>query len=162
MSNSRVLYDRFQAAFRAYAENCATDPQTWHRPDVGEFTELRELLLPHANSGDMFCQYALATMLWLGLSCESEEQFLAAKAAAILEATRWWVAAARQGFWPALDNFVGSGVGAEAERAREAFRQLERERPDLIGSSHGMPVYEPEFIQELSRRCYGRVVTDPP
>ncbi len=160
MSNSRALYDRYQAAVRAYGDACADDPQSWHRPDVAEFTELRRLLLPHAESGDMACQYALATILWLGLCCESMEQFVAGRVAAIEEATRWWIAAAMQGYWPALDNLVTSGIGPEAQRAREAWRQLEHERPDLVGSSHGMPLYGPEFVQELSRRFYGRIITD--
>ena len=141
VSNSRAVYDRYQAAFRAYGETCAADPQSWHRPDVAEFSELRRLLLPHAESGDMTCQYALATIQWWGLCCESEEQFSAGRGAAMEEATRWWIAAAMQGCWPALDNLVTSGVGAEAQRATEAFRQLKKERRDLVVSSHGMPVY---------------------
>jgi hypothetical protein len=108
----------------------------------------------------MYCQYALATILSLGLCCESEEQFLVGHSFAREAATRWWIAAAMQGFWPALDNLITSGVGAEAQRAGEAFRQLEQERRDLVGSSHGMPVYGPRFVQELSRRLYGRVITD--
>jgi hypothetical protein len=160
MSNPRSLYDRFQAASQAYADDCASDPSSWHRPDVAEFSELRRLLMPHAESGDMLCQYALATILWLGLCCESEEQFMAGHSSACEEATRWWIAAAMQGYWPALDNLVASGVGAKAQRARDAFRHLERERRDLVGSSHGMPIYGDEFMQELSRRFYGRVTTD--
>jgi hypothetical protein len=90
----------------------------------------------------------------------NEEDYEAGYSSAQKEATRWWVAAAVQGFWPALDNLLSSGVGPDMERAREAARQLERERRDLVGSSHGMLVHGPEFVQELSRRLYGRVVTD--
>lgn len=158
-NNSRALYDRYQLAFQAYGDACASEPERWHRPDVAEFTELHRLLLPHAESGDMYCQYALATILWMGLCCDSEEQFLSGHTVAREAATRWWIAAAMQGFWPALDNLITSGVGPEARRASEAFRQLEQERRDLVGSSHGMPVYGPEFVQELSRRFYGRVIT---
>ena len=160
MSNSRVLYDRYQIAFRAYGDICASAPERWHRPDVAEFTELHRLLLPHAESGDMYCQYALATIHSMGLCSESEEQFLADHIDAREAATRWWIAAAMQGFWPALDNLVTSGIGPEAQRACEAWRQLEQDRRDLVGSSHGMPVYGPEFVRELSRRFYGRVITD--
>ncbi|MDH4082313.1 MAG: hypothetical protein OEV99_05255 [Nitrospira sp.] len=160
MSNLHDLYDRYQAAWRAYRDTCTVDAQSWHRPDVAEFTELRRLLLPHAESGDITSQYALATILWMGFCCESEEQFVAGHAAAMEEATRWWLAAARQGYWPALDNLVTSGVGAEAKRTSEAWNQLEKERGDLVGSSHGMTVYGPEFVQELSRRLFGRVIRD--
>jgi hypothetical protein len=160
MSSSHALYDRYQAAVCGYCDTCAGDPQSWHRPDVAEFTELRRLLLPHSESGDAACQYALATIHWLGLCCESEEQFVTGRVAATEEATRWWIAAATQGFWPALDNLVSDGVGPEAERAREAWRKLGQERRDLVGSSRGMPVYEPKFVQELSRRLYGRVITE--
>ena len=108
----------------------------------------------------MYCQYALATILSMGLCCDTEEQFLAGHSAAREAATRWWIAAAMQGFWPALDNLVTSGVGVETQRASEAWDKLEQERPDLVGSSHGMPVYGPDFVRELSRRLYGRVVTE--
>jgi hypothetical protein len=102
------------------------------------------------------CQYALATIAWLGLACESEEEFIASHAAVVEETTRWWAAAATQGYWPALDNLVTSGIGPEAERAREACQLLKHARPDLIGVSEGMPVYGPEFFQELSKNLYGR------
>jgi len=160
MSNPRAICDRYEAAVRAYSRDCASDLSSWHRPDVAEFSELRRLLTPYAESGDMLCQYALATILWLGLCCVSEEQFMEGHSVACEEATRWWIAAAKQGHLPALDNLVGSGVGSEAQQAREAFRKLECERRDLVGSSHGMPIYGDEFIQELSRRFYGRVTTD--
>lgn len=159
MSDSQAIYDRYQAALQAYSDVCANAPGQWHPPDVTKFTELSRLLLPHAESGDMLCQYALATILTLGLCCEHEERPWADQMAAREAATPWWIAAARQGFWPALDNLAVCGVGPEAEQAREGWRQLEQERRDLIGSSHGMPVYGPEFVQELSRRLYGKVVT---
>lgn len=162
MSNSHALYDRYQAAFRAYAAACASAPEQWHRPDVAEFEELRRLLQPHAESGDMYCQYALATIHSMGLCCESEQRFLSGHVAAREAATRWWIAAAMQGFWPALDTLVTSGVGPEAQRAREAFRQLDDERRDLAGKAQGMPVYGPEFFLELRRRLYGNAMTDAP
>ena len=145
---------------RTHSDVCTANPQEWHPPDVAEFSELLRLLKPHAESGDMRCQYAVATILLLGLCCESEAQMAASQGSACEEASRWWVELARQGFTPALDNLVTSGVGAEAQRAREAWRQLGRERRDLVGSSGGMPVYGPEFIEELSRRLYGRVITE--
>jgi hypothetical protein len=160
MSNSCSLYDRYLKASAAYTADCSSDPSSWHRPDVAEFSELRRLLKPQAESGDMFCQYALATILSQGLCCESDDQLKAGYDSAREEATRWWIAAAKQGFWPALDNLVTSGVGLEAQRAGEAWRQLERERRDLVGSANGMPIYGDEFVQELSRRLYGRVITN--
>jgi len=156
MNSAHALYDRYEAAVRIYGEACAAAPEQWHRPDVAEF---KELLLPYAESGDMNCQYAIATIHWLGLCCETEEEFLADRSARE-RATRWWIAAAMQGYWPALDNLVTCGVGAEAKRAGEAWDKLKQERPDLIGSSHGMPIYGPEFVQELSRRFYGRVIAE--
>jgi hypothetical protein len=160
--NPRAVYDRYLSAWQAHGEECERDPSIWHRPDVAEFTELRRLLAPCAEAGDMFCQYALATIFFLGLCFESENEYAAGYAAATEEATRWWIAASKQGYWPALDNLAVSGLGAEAERAREAWRQLERDRPDLVGWCGSMPVYAGDFVQELSRRLYGRVVTEGP
>lgn len=63
MNESAAIRDRYQAAVRVYVETCAKDPSMWHRPDIVEFNHLRRLLLPHAESGDVMCQYALATIL---------------------------------------------------------------------------------------------------
>lgn len=160
MNSSHNILARYRAAMDSYSEVCTSDPEKWHRPDVVEFTELRQLLRPPAESGDLGCQYALATILWWGLYCESQEQVMAEQPEAIKEATRWWIAAAKQGYCPALDNLVTSGVGPEAQRARDARRQLERERPELVFKSGNMPVYGPGFIEELSRRVYGKVIPD--
>jgi hypothetical protein len=135
MNNSQTIYDRYEVAMRTYSEGCAADTQEWHRPDVAEFSELLRLLKPYVESGDMCCQYTVATILILGLCCESEEQMAASQGSACEEASHWWIALAKQGFTPALDNLVTSGVGAEAQRAREAWRQLARERRELVGSS---------------------------
>lgn len=64
MDNLQALYERYQAATQAYAERSSAGQQEWHQPDVVEFSELQNLLLPHAESGDMHCQYAIATILW--------------------------------------------------------------------------------------------------
>jgi hypothetical protein len=160
MSNSRALLDRYDAAMQAYVADCSSDPSIWHRPNVEEFSELYGLLTPYAEAGEMLCQYALATILWAGLRCESEEKHHASQASAKEEATRWWIAAARRGYWPALDNLFSAGVGKEADLAREAFHKLERERPDLVWLSSNVPIYGDEFVQELSRRLYGRVTLD--
>ena len=160
MNNSQAIYERYETAMRSYSEGCAAGTNGWHRPDVATFTELLGLLKPLAESADMRCQYAVATILMLGLCCESEQQMAANQGSACEEASHWWITLARQGFTPALDNLVTSGVGAEAHRAREAWRQLARERKDLVGSSTGMPVYGPEFINELSMRLYGKVIPD--
>lgn len=46
----------------------------------------------------MLCQYALASISFMGLCCKSEQEFHAGYGTAIEEATQWWLAAARQGF----------------------------------------------------------------
>jgi hypothetical protein len=160
MNNPQTVCDRYEVAMRVYAEGCAAETEDWHCPDIAEFSELMRLLKPYAESGDMRSQYAIATILMLGLCCESQDQMALSQASACEEATQWWIALAKQGFTPALDNLVTSGVGVGAQRAREAWRQLARERKELVGSSNGMPVYGPEFIEELSKRLYGRVITD--
>lgn len=155
MSDVKTALERFERASHAWGQECHNDPSVWHRPDVPEFSTIRTLLEPHAEAGDAGCQYALATIYWLGLCCDSEEHQRESHEAAIREASRWWIAASAQGYWPALDNLITSGVGPDADRARIACREVERERADLIGRSHGMPVYGPDFIQEVGRRIYG-------
>jgi len=152
--------ERFEAAMHAHANRCAENPETWHCSNFVEFIELKKLLLPLAEAGVVHCQYALATIIWLGLCCQSEQEFVQGRDAAAQDATPWWLAAAKHGFWPATDNLVTSGFGSEAREAVKAWEQLESERPDLIGRSHGMPVYGPKFVQELTRRLYGKVITE--
>lgn len=160
MKDSRAILERFRRAARGYGDVCAANPEIWQKPDVAEFKELKEFLRPCAEAGDVQCQYALAIIAWQGLCCESEEQHHAGYQDAVKEATRWWLAAAKQGYWPALDNLVTDGFGEEAKKAKEVFRELERERPDLVGWSGKMPVYGDEFIKELSKRLYGKVIVD--
>jgi hypothetical protein len=160
MTDKLAVYARYEAASQAHTDFCVRTPGNWHPPNVAEFRELKRLLLPHAEAGDTRSQYAVATILFLGLCCESEEQYLRTYDAAVAEATPWWIAAAKQGYWPALDSLLTCGVGAEAERLREASNELMRERPDLISRADGMPIYNDEFMQELSRRIYGGVATE--
>lgn len=155
MSDPDAVLERCDRAIRAWGQECRSDPSVWHRPDVAEFSTLRALLTVHAEACNSDCQYALATICWLGLCCDSEDDLWESQEAAMREATHWWIAAASQGCWPALDNLISQGVGPEAERARIAFREVEHDRADLIGRSHGMPVYGPDFIQEVGRRIYG-------
>ena len=82
-----------------------------------------------AEGGHLHCQYALATIHLMKLTCISEEEERQHHEREIVQATRWLIAAARQGCWPAVDNLVTSGVGPEAERARESLRA--REQPLL-------------------------------
>lgn len=160
MSKLHCPHQRYLTAMNAYAETCSADPENWHPPDATEFSEIARDLLQAAEQGDMYCQYALATILHMGLNLETEEQFVVAMAEANEAATRWWIAAAKQGFWPAVDNLLTSGVGEEAQRIRDAFDQLEKERKNMVGSSHGMPVYTASIFQELSWRLYGKVMND--
>jgi hypothetical protein len=160
VTDKLAVFARYEAASQAHTDMCLRTPGDWHPADVAEFRELKRLLLSHAEAGDTRSQYALATILFLGLCCESEEQYVRSYDAAIAEATPWWTAAAKQGYWPALDSLLTCGVGSEAERLREASHQLTRERPDLIEHYQGMSIYGEGFMQELSRRIYGGVVPE--
>lgn len=151
--SAEAVLERYEKASAIYSNMCCINPSEWHRPDTTEFTELRGLLAVHAEGGNVRCQYALASIYWQGLCSNAQftrDEYLQA----IEKATLWWVAAAAQGFWPAIDNLVTSGIGPEAERAKQECRKLEKDRPNLIGRQGNMPVYGPEFMQELCKRCY--------
>ncbi len=160
MNEVDAVLQRYDRAVELNTRICSRDPSIWHRPDTNEFTALRALLTPLAEGGEMRCQYALATIYWLGFCCESEEQYLRDYGEAIKIATRWWIAAASQGHYYALDNLITCGVGAEADSVKEARRQFEEQNKDLVGWSHNMPVYGPDFMQALCKSVYGCVVTD--
>ena len=156
MSDPAIVLTRYNQAQNAYTRICQGDPSRWHRPDIAEFAQLRILLTPHAEAGDLRCQYALAAILWMGLCCKSEEQYFASYQALCHEATPWLVAAASQGDEGALDNLVSFGAGPEAERARRIWNELKSERPDLVSTAQGMPLYGPDFMDELVGRYCGR------
>ena len=94
-----------------------------------------------------------------GLCCKTEEEYEAGYAQGIEEATRWWVAAGRQGCSWAVDNLLTLGTGPEAERARSVSQEVERDCPHLIGHDKptGMPIIGPDFMREVTRRLYGVV-----
>jgi len=156
MSHKTFLSDISQR-WRPILKSAWPHPEDWHRPNVAEFEKLHQLLLPYAESGDMFCQYACATITWLRLCCESMEEFIRGHSVRIEEATRWWIAAAMQVHEGALDNLITDGNGSEADRAREVFRQVEQECLDLVGRSEGMPVYGQEFFVIVQSRLYGKM-----
>jgi hypothetical protein len=148
----------FQVAIRDYVETCSRSPMEYHAPAADVFQALVTRLRPAAEAGHLHSQYALATIHLMKLTCASVEEEQQYQQREIEQATRWLVAAARQGCWSAVDNLVSSGVGPEAEHAREGWRKLEAEQPDLIGKQGNIPVYGPSFIKELCRRLYGKVI----
>lgn len=160
MNDLPAVYHQYLAAWRKYGDTCAKAPELWHLPDVATFIELKRSLLPHAEAGNMLCQYALATILLQGLCCESEERAIADMEPARVEATPWLIAAAKQGYYPALDNLITCGVGPEAQRAKKIWRELENEQPKLMHLHENMPVYGPEFMEEVALRIYGRVIKE--
>lgn len=160
MDNIQSVLQRYYKSVDLYGNACAQDPSVWHRPDTSEFSQLHDLLLPFAKADDMYAQYALATIYWLGLSCKSEEQYFEEYQTLIEKATFWWVAAASQGHWIALDNLLTCGVGEEAERVQNIRDQFEKTHLHLVDRSHDMPLYGPDFMQELCRTVYGKVIED--
>lgn len=160
MDNTQSALQRYYRFSDLYGNSCAQDPSVWHRPDTNEFSQLHDLLLPFAEAGDIHAQYALATIYWLGLRCQSEEQYFEEYQTLLKKATVWWVAAASQGHWVALDNLLSCGVGEEAERVTSIRYQFEKTHPHLVDRSHDMPLYGPDFMQELCRTIYGKVIED--
>lgn len=160
MNEVDALLQRYERAVELNTRICSRDPSIWHWPNTNEFTALRALLTPLAEDGEMRCQYALATIYWLGFCCESEEQYFRDYEETIKIATRWWIAAASQGHYYALDNLIVCGVGAEADRVKEACRQFEEQNKHLVGWSHNMPVYGPDFMQALCKSIYDHAVED--
>lgn len=164
MNDVDVLLDRYARAVENMTEIDGREPSVWHLPDVIEFEGLRAQMEPYAEDGNPYCQYALASIEWLGWCCQSEEQYYEQYPRSILKATQWWIAAAKQGHWGALDNLITCGVGDEADRVREAFREFEAQRPELIGTyDEGplpMPIYGPGFMQQLCLSIYGCVISE--
>ncbi len=156
-----AVIERYHLAFSDYAALCRTAPEQRHQPDWKLFTALRSQLLPHAEAGHADCQYALAIIAWMGLCCKTEEEYEAGYAKGTEEATRWWVAAGRQGCSWAVDNLLTLGTGPEAERARSVSQEVKRDCPHLIGHDKptGMPIIGPDFMREVTRRLYGVVWT---
>lgn len=159
-SEARAVHQRYLAALDTFSAGCRTTRGHWFG-QAEEFIELRTLLIPHAEGGNPDCQYALASIAFLGLCCRSQEEFEASHKRLEEEAVPWCIAAARQGCWWAVDNLLVSGKGPEADRARAMAKEVQRDSAHLIGhdASSGMPIYGPEFMQEVTCRLYGVVRT---
>ena len=160
-SDPKQVYERYLAAFNEYGAQCRTAPERRHQPNASLFADLRGQLTPHAEAGHADCQYALAIIACMGLCCKTEEEYEAGYAQGTEEATRWWVAAGRQGCSWAVDNLITCGTGPEAERARSVSQEVKRDCPHLIGHDKptGMPIIGPDFMREVTRRLYGVVRT---
>ena len=154
MASIEIVLKRFDDAMRDWTAACHQDPSVWHRADIATFRDLLPLLLRHAEAGNADCQYAVATIYWLGACCDTEAEFLSGYENSILQATQWWLRAARQGDTRAIDNLITCGVGPTADEVRLVSCDVERERADLIGRSGGMPVYADRFMGEVLRRMY--------
>jgi len=149
------LLRRYDRACDVYTAETIAHAGAWHRADVEEFSELFESLLPHAYDGESLAQYAVATILWLGMRCETQQEQFDHYQASVTEASRWWIAAAKQGHLGALDNLLTSGVGAEADHLRRIAELVQVERPELVSWSDGMPCFGREYFLELFERTYG-------
>jgi hypothetical protein len=162
MSDASAIFERYQTAAMDLSNKRMNSNNVlgWGVEEAAEFRELKGLLLPHANAGHVLCQYAMASILWMGFCCESEAEHKAQYATSVNDATHWWLAAAQQGFWPAIDNLITDGTGDESKRARDEFRKLEQDRRDLVAMANGRLIHGTEFMQELSRRLYGKVINN--
>ena len=154
MTNSEAILAEYHRAIERNTAICATDPSCYHPPDIITFRSLRTRLVPFADSGDMHCQYALATILFLGLCYTTEDEQHLHRSSDIAEASILWDAAAAQGSAWAIDNLITSGVGPAAERARAEARRVEQERSDLVPWRDDHPVYGPNFMETVRRRIY--------
>ena len=74
MTDADALLSEYEAAMTAHCDICAAHPEQYHTPDSATFCSLRSRLMPFAESGDIRCQYAVATILSLGLCHRTEEQ----------------------------------------------------------------------------------------
>ena len=155
MTNADALLAEYEAAVTAHCDICAAAPEQYHVPDAALFRSVRLRLKRFADFGDVRCQYAIATILSLGLCHQTEEQQHQQRNDDMIEASRLWEAAATEGHLPALYNLITSGIGPAADRAREAMRQVEQGQPELISGGHGMPVYGWVFMETVRRSIYG-------
>jgi hypothetical protein len=116
------------------------------------FATLLDELEAGAVAGDEYCQDAIATILGYGLHYTPSEGSVLERERDRERATHFWIAAAKQGLWGSFDNLVTQGVGPVADQAREIWKQVEAEQPELVGYSQGMPVYGPPFVQKACER----------
>jgi len=149
-----AIQRQYEDAMDAFVNASIKHAGAWFRPDVETFSTLYSEVLPFAELGDAWAQYAIATILSLGLRCSTQQVYAEIYPSLLPTMTHWWTSAAKQGHLGALDNLVTSGVGIEAERARSVAKAIQQERPELIGSSLGMPSYGPEYFEEMYRRLY--------
>lgn len=156
MNQPEAVLERYAAALRSHGSVCHRDPTKWNAPEAEVFGMLFDELLPHARNGHVDCEYAIATILSLGLRCRTESEMLAEHEKSIIEASFWWARAASKGHWPAVDHLIGNGVGETADRAREVLAKLDRTRPELVGRSMNMPVYGSPIFEAVIQELFGK------
>lgn len=153
------LQRQYDAAINEFVNSSIEHAGAWFKPEVETFSRLYLDVLPFAESGDAWAQYAIATVLSLGLRCSTQKEYTESYQSHLPAMSFWWASAAKQGHLEALDNLVTSGIGVEADKARAIAEVIRQEMPELIGSALGMPSYPsygPEYFSELYRRLFGR------
>jgi len=114
--------------------------------------ELYEKLLPHAQSGHIEAQYVLGVIHMLGICQPSEDEFVSEFDNEMSQAQQWLERAARQGHVSAADNLLTLGRGKLSARLSQCFEDLNKEQPQLVGESEGMPVYGTDFMTKVLER----------
>ncbi len=120
------------AAFRRDTESLGmvNDLENWYVTEswVEKFQEHLRQLLPLAEGGNVLAQYSVAVIHMCGYLYSSEEEFEANWFSVDgIEATKWWVLAARQGYMCALDNLGSTGVGPDADLVRAVHTKIAEE-----------------------------------
>lgn len=154
-SEYSAIQRRYEVAMDEFVNASIEHAGAWFRPDVAAFSSLYSVILPFAESKDAWAQYAIATILSLGLRCSTQQEYVESYQCFLPTMSHWWASAAKQGHFDALDNLVTSGVGVEAEKARAVAKAIQQEMPGLIGSAQGMPSYGPDYFKELYKRFSG-------
>jgi len=120
------------------------------------FKEHFNKILVLAEGRNPWAQYNIGNIYFGGYLYSSQEDFEKNYESDLIEGSKWFEKAARQGFVAAVDTLVVVGVGSEAERLRTVAKDVEKEHPEFIQKREGNEYITPSLFEAVWDRAYGR------
>ena len=96
-----------------------------------------DALIEAFDDGDALAAFYIGNIYSLGCLFTSQQAAVANYQADIVFATEWWIKAAQQGVAAAWDSVIAMGVGDEADRIRQIYKDHQHDFTHDVAPSEG-------------------------